>query len=186
MALRRAARVPRLWAWLFAAASCTLLDELVIALAALRLHRERLASAALASGAAVAFTLGSILGTALADRAVARAGRRVVLLVSAAVTLAALGIVVAPTSTSFVASIVALFVVGCACAPHHPLALARAYDALPGRPGVVQAWAQLFVAIEVVAPLALGCIADRWGLSAALACLAIQPLVIAACALVDA
>jgi MFS family permease len=53
---------------------------------------------------------------------------------------------------------------------------------MPANPGTVQALAQLFTAIDVVAPLALGLIADRFGLRAAIACLVLQPLVIAVCA----
>jgi hypothetical protein len=46
----------------------------------------------------------------------------------------------------------------------------------------VQAIGQLFVVVDVLAPLALGLVADRLGLRAALACLALQPVVVAACA----
>jgi hypothetical protein len=79
----------------------------------------------------------------------------------------------------------ALFLVGIACAPHHALAFARAYDALPDSPGAVQACSQLFVAVDVVAPLALGAVADRFGLGPALACLALQPVVILSGVLAD-
>ena len=41
---------------------------------------------------------------------------------------------------------------------------------------MVNALAQMFVVIDIGAPLAIGALADRAGLSAALACLAIQPL----------
>jgi hypothetical protein len=45
----------------------------------------------------------------------------------------------------------------------------------------VQALGQLFVAVDVVAPLALGVVADHFGLTAAIACLLVQPAVIVAC-----
>jgi len=75
-----------------------------------------------------------------------------------------------------------MFVAGLSCAPHHALAQAQAYEQLPGNPGTVQALAQLFVVADVAAPLAVGLLADRFGLGAALACLVLQPAVIAVCA----
>jgi MFS family permease len=179
-ALSRAIRRPRLWAWLFAAASCTLLDELVVALGALRMQRDQGVREAWSAGAAVTFSAGAVLGAALTERVVGRLGPRAVLIVSSVLCALALAGVV--ESRSAVASGVALFVVGLTCAPHHALAQARAYEELPGRPGTVQAIAQLFVVVDVVAPLALGFAADRLGLRAALACLALQPVVIAVCA----
>ena len=179
-ALARAIRLPRLWAWLLAAASCTLLDELVVALTALRLERDRGASAALAAAGAVAFAVGSVAGAALTDRAVSRTSARRVLVASAVGCVLALAAFHA-TEGVFV-SCVALLVVGTTCAPHHPLSQARAYAELPDHPGTVQALGQLFVVVDVVAPLALGLIADRFGLGAALACLVVQPVVIAVCA----
>jgi MFS family permease len=175
-ALSRALRMPRLWAWLLAAASCTLLDELVIALAALRLEHDRGASPALAAAAAVTFSLGDVLGIAVTDRAVARTSARRVLVVSAvACALALLAFLV---TSSALAAGVALLVVGVTSAPHHPLTMARAYGELPDRPGTVQALGQLFVVVDVAAPLALGVIADRFGLGVAMACLVAQPVVI--------
>jgi MFS family permease len=180
-ALRRAVRLPRLWAWLAAAALCTLLDELVVAFAALRLHRDQGLSEALAAAAAVTFAAGSVAGAALNDRAVGRlAPRRVLLASSVLCALALAGLVFAPTAGL---TCVALFLVGAACAPHHPLSLARAYEELPSNPGTVQAVAQVFVAVDIGAPLILGVVADGYGLSAALACLLLQPVAIVACAL---
>jgi MFS family permease len=172
----------RLWAWLFAAAMCTLLDELVVALAALRLQREEGLTVALAAAATAAFSAGAVLGGWLTDRAVARLGSRRVLLGSAALCALAVGALLG--SRAILPACVALFAVGVTCAPHHPLALARAYDEMPGDPGAVQAAAQLFVVIDVAAPLALGFAADRLGLRFALGCLAVQPAVVALLALV--
>lgn len=181
-ALRRAVRLPRLWGWLAAAAVCTLLDELVVAVAALRLEREQGLTAALAAAAAVTFSAGAVLGSTLTDRAVGKHPPRRILLVSSALCVLALGVLVSAQSAA--ASCAALFLVGVSCAPHHPLALARAYDALPRNPGTVQALAQVFVLVDIAAPLGLGVMADRFGLSAALACLLLQPAAIVACALV--
>ncbi len=178
-AIGRAFRLPRLWAWLFAAATCTLLDELVIALAALRLTHDRNAGDAFAACVAVAFSGGALFGAALSDRALARFSSQRVLVASALLCASALGGLVFFADP--IASAFALFVVGAASAPHHPLAFARAYDALPDRPGTVQAMGQLFVVVDVGAPLALGLVADRFGLGAALGCLLLQPAVILGC-----
>jgi MFS family permease len=179
-AIARAVRLPRLWAWLLAAASCTLLDELVIALATLRLEHDRAATASLAAAVATTFSTGAVMGTAVADRVVPRLSPRSVLLSSCA--LSALGLAAMVATGNIVASSVALFVLGAACAPHHPLALARAYEELPDHPGTVQAMGQLFVMVDVGAPLLLGAVADRFGLEAALGGLVLQPAIIATCA----
>jgi hypothetical protein len=70
-------------------------------------------------------------------------------------------------------------VVGVTSAPHHPLSMARAYEELPDHPGTVQAMGQLFVVVDVGAPLLLGAIADRFGLGVAIGCLVVQPVVVA-------
>ena len=181
-ALARASRNPRLWAWLFAAASCTLLDELVVAVAVLRMAREQGVSDAVAAAAAVTFSLGSVAGAAVTDVAVQRTSPRTVLLGSALACAACLLALL--TAGSALGSCVALLSVGLTCAPHHALAQARAYQELPDRPGTVQAIARLFVVVDVLAPLALGMAADRWGLRVALGLLLAQPAAIGVCAAV--
>jgi MFS family permease len=175
-----ALRRPGLWAWLFAAAMCTLLDELVVALAALRLHREQGVGEAFAAAAAVAFAVGSVVGAALSDGAVSSFTPRRVLVASAVACAGFCGVLVAVDRPA--ATCVALLCVGIAAAPHHALAQAFAYGELPERPGVVQAAGQAFVIVDVVAPLTLGLVADRFGLRAALGCLLAQPFIVLLCA----
>jgi MFS family permease len=181
-ALARASRNPRLWAWLFAAASCTLLDELVVALAVLRMAREQGVGEAMATAAAVTFSVGSVAGAALTDPAVARMSSRAVLVGSCLACAASL--IALATSQGILASCIALLSVGLTCAPHHALAQARAYQELPDRPGTVQAIARLFVLVDVLAPLGLGVVADRWGLRVAIGWLLAQPAIIVMCAAV--
>ncbi len=181
VALRRALRLPRLWAWLLAAASCTLLDELVIALVVLRLERDGATTGALATAAAVTFAAGSASGGALVERIRERWTARALLTASASLCMLALAAVLAYHGA--IASCLSLFALGVACSPHHPLAMARAYRELPDRPGTVQAMGQLFVVVDVVAPVFLGAAADRFGLGVAIGCLSLQPIVIASCAL---
>ncbi len=179
-ALARASRRGRLWAWLFAAATCTLLDELVVALAALRMANDQGASEVVATAAAVTFAVGSVLGAAVTDAAVARFSSRRVLVASGGVC--ALALVALLTTQSVLGSCFALLLVGVTCAPHHALSQARAYDELPDHPGTVQAVGRVFVLVDVLAPLGLGVVADRSGLGIALGCLLAQPAVIVACA----
>ena len=74
------------------------------------------------------------------------------------------------------------FVLGATVAPMWPAVTARAY-ATGGRPGLVAALEGVLTPLEVVAPLALGLVADRYGLGAAMLGLLVQPLVVAAVAL---
>lgn len=173
-AWRAGLRNRALWTWLLAAALCTFLDELVIALAALHAERDLGASPAASVACVTGAALGAAVGAVLGDRLLASLPAGRILVGSALATLLALaGVVLAP---SVVALGAALALLGAAASPQYALLQARAYAASPGRPGVVNALAQTFVVIDIGAPLALGALADRAGLSAALACLAIQPL----------
>ena len=183
LALATGARRPSLWMWLFAAAACTLLDEVIVAFAALRLERVQGATAWLATATAVTFSAGTVLGAALTDRAVTRWSSRAVMVGSAAACVLALAAFLATGSA--VAAAVALFVVGVTCAPHHALAQSRAYAEMPNNPGTVQAIGQLFVVLDVALPLAIGVVADVSGLGAAIAFLGAQPAVMLVCALLE-
>jgi len=181
-AVAAASRNGRLWAWLFAAATCTLLDEIVVALAALRMAHDQGASETVATAAAVTFSIGSVVGATMTDFAVARlSSRRVLVTSGGACVLALVTLLFAP---SVPASCASLLIVGLACAPHHALCQARAYDEMPDNPGTVQAIARVFVLVDVLAPLGLGVVADRFGLRVAIGCLLAQPVVVVACAAV--
>jgi fucose permease len=159
---------------LFAAAMCTLLDEIAVALVALRMTRDLGANEALTAASLTAFSLGSLAGAVATDRMVTRTSVRAVLGVSALASAASLALVIAARSP--LQAVAALFVLGASAAPHYPLLKAAAYDAVPGRPGLVNAAAQVFVVLDVSLPLALGMVAAQSGLGAALACLSAQSL----------
>ena len=80
-----------------------------------------------------------------------------------------------------------LALLGASAAPHFALIQAAAYEAVPGRPGLVNAAAQVFFAVEIALPLLAGLVAARYGLDVALACLALQPasVLVAAVTLLD-
>jgi predicted MFS family arabinose efflux permease len=172
--LRAAARKGQLWLWLLGAALCTFLDELVIALSALHAERDLGASPALAVACVTGASAGAVIGAWVTDRLLARVAPDRVLLGSTGATLAALLAVVWAPSVGWLAP--ALVVLGATSVPQFALLEAKAYAASPGRPGVVAALAQVFVLIDIGGPLILGLLADAFGLSAALACLAVQPL----------
>jgi FSR family fosmidomycin resistance protein-like MFS transporter len=175
-ALRAAAGQRRLWLWLIGSGLCTLLDEIVLAFASLRLSLDLGASDAVAASSGVVLSLGATLGAALTERLLPSVPARRLLLMSALACLCALAWVVAAPSAGWLTP--ALFLLGVSAAPHYPLLEARAYAELPGRPGLVRALAQVMVLIEVLAPAALGAIAQALGLAAALGALVLQPLAI--------
>jgi FSR family fosmidomycin resistance protein-like MFS transporter len=173
-AWRAGVRNRALWTWLLAAALCTFLDEIVIALAALHAERDLGASPAASVACVTGAALGAAAGAVVGDRLLVSVPAGRILVGSALATLVALaGVVLAPSVGTLGASLALL---GAAASPQYALLQARAYAAAPGRPGVVNALAQMFVVIDIGAPLTLGALADHGGLSAALACLAIQPL----------
>ena len=173
--LRAAAAQRRLWLWVLGAGLCTLLDEIVLAFAALRLRLELGGSDTAAASCGIAISLGATLGAWLTEQLLRRMPGRRLLWLAGAACLLALGLVVTAPSAAWL--LPALFLLGISAAPQFPLLEARAHAELPGRPGLVQALSQATVVIEIAAPAALGAIAQTFGLRAALTALALQPLV---------
>jgi predicted MFS family arabinose efflux permease len=173
-ALREALGNPTLWRWLFGAAMCTLLDEILFAFASLRMERDLRFTPELAAACATAVSIGSAVGAAATERLLPRWHSTRLLRASAALSIAALALSIA--AHGLLLLLPALLLLGLAAAPQYALLEARAYAALPERPGVVNAASQAFSLLEVTAPLLVGLIADRFGLAAALATLTLQPL----------
>jgi fucose permease len=163
--------------WLFATALCDLLDELVVVFAVLHLQAQLGADAfdcALVTGVGIA---GGIVGLVLTERLLAKVGgRRLLLIASVLCALAYLAWLWAP---SLWLSALLFGAVGVTAAPMYPLASARAYAALPGRSGTVNAAGHLFTPLSLAMPWLLGVVADRAGTTAALALLLIQPVCLA-------
>jgi MFS transporter, FSR family, fosmidomycin resistance protein len=174
--LRAGARNRALWLWLLGAAMCTFLDEIVVALGALHAERDLGASPAGSAACVTGISIGMAVGAAWTERSLIRVEPERLSILSAAASLLALAAVVAAPSVLWLG--VALAVLGAAAAPQYALLQAKAYAAVPGRPGVVNALAQVFVVIDIVGPLALGALADALGVAVALACLCVQPLAV--------
>jgi MFS family permease len=171
----------RLWGLLVAAGFCALLDEIVVALAALRLVRDLGASEGVAAAGLTLCSFGAVIGSAAIEPLLPRLGRARLLLASGALTLAALAAVV--LSASPIAAVIALFLLGVVVAPQHSLLLAAAHELVPGRPGAVNAATQLLAPLDLALPFAVGAVAASFGLGAALAVLALQPILVVAAAL---
>ncbi len=176
-ALRAATKKPWLWIWLGAAALCCLLDETLVAFGSLMLRDELGFDARLQSAVFGAFAAGGALGLAISDRWLARVSPLRVLLISALGCLATYVAWMAARSAPLIFGLSILL--GAFAAPLHPIASARAYLSHASRPTLVAALAQIMVPFEVIAPLLVGVVADRFGILVALALLAVQPLSLA-------
>jgi predicted MFS family arabinose efflux permease len=181
-AVRSAAKRPRLWLLSYAATTCILLDEVVVALSALRLHELGWPPSAIA-GAMTGLSCGGVLGALWNERLLERCSPRKLMLWSALGSLGCLGLFIAAPSAPLACA--ALFVLGICASPHYPLIKASAYELVPNQPGVVNALGQAFVALELLLTLAVGAVAEHCGLALALASLMFQPLMLLLVALVS-
>ena len=173
-ALRIAAVNGHLWLWLAGTALCTLLDELVAALAALRMERELGATNAQAALSLIGYSCGVVIGAIATERLVTQLGYKRILCVSSIVCMFALtSTVLAPTATWAGVSLIA---VGMSAAAHYPLLLSQAYKSAPGSAAFVGALAEVFVLVDLTVPLVVGELGDAFGLQWALATLLLQPL----------
>jgi MFS family permease len=175
-AIARASSNRDLWIWLFAAASCTLLDEVVVALGALHLDRDRGWGTGAIAAAMTGFSSGGVLGALVCEHVLQFVAPRRLLITSTLGSLMFLAVFsYAPHPA---VALGALFLLGVCASTHYPLVKATAFELAPGQPGVVNAISQLYVAVEVILPLAAGAIANRFGLVIALMMLAFEPLVV--------
>lgn len=173
-ALRTAFGNRALLLWLLAAWLCSLLDEIVVAFGALYLREQFGADAVARSLVLMSLMAGALLGLVLLDRGLSRYRPMVLLrLCSTGAGIAYLAWLFAPT---LVASGVCFFMTGVFAAPLYPLAKAQAYRALPGQSGMVNAVGAAFIPLDLLAPLLLGLVADRFGLVMTLLLLSVQPL----------
>jgi predicted MFS family arabinose efflux permease len=174
-ALRTALDTPCLLAWSLACASTALLDEVLVAFAALHLDAIG-ATAAVRSLALASWVVGGFVGLGVMERFVDSSRARRALVVASVVTAIAL-VVLAITRSPIVASC-ALFFVGAFGGTLHPLTKARSYAALPSRPAIVNALASAFLPLDIVAPLVLGLVAARAGNAWALSGLLLAPFAV--------
>jgi FSR family fosmidomycin resistance protein-like MFS transporter len=169
----RTANLRGLILWSLAGILCAFLDEILVAFGSLYLD------SALAAGPgarALVFTggaLGAIAGTAATERLLDRVPpRRALILCSAGCAVSFAGWLLAP---NLALSTAAMAATGFFAAPMYPITKAEAYAAWPGRTGAVNAIAAVLTPVEAALPVAIGLVADRFGLTAAVALLLAQP-----------
>jgi MFS family permease len=172
--LRFALSHRRLLAWSAAVALTNWLDEVLVAFVMVRLDHASSLERAIA---VASWTIGFLPGLLLLDRHVARLDTRRALYVAAAV--AALALLVLAVGPSVPVACLALGTLGAATSVLYPLAEARRYAALPGRPALVHAVGALFTPFDALTPLALGALALAFGPEAALLAIVLAPLGIA-------
>lgn len=170
--LRRARENPRLVAWLLGTTLCSLMDETLVAFCALWM-RARFGSDSAVTLGVVALMVGGFAGLLVLHRLLASHDPKVLLLCSCVGSALALGAWLLAGSP--VQAAAALAVLGACAAAHYPLAQAAAYKALPSSASTVAALSQLFAPVDLMIPLVLGLLADRFGLAAALLGLLVQP-----------
>jgi MFS family permease len=173
-ALVSALREPLLLRWAFGVSLCALLDEIMVAFASLYLRDVLELSLGARTSALSAEIAGAVVGLAAGEALLRRVEPLRLLLASA------LGCTVSWFAFLSVESAAAasfwLFVTGALASLQYPIAKAQAYRALPGRSGAVNAVLTLFGVIELPLPIAIGLLADQFGLGLALATLAAQPI----------
>lgn len=165
-----------LFMWLFASATCGLLDEVFVAFAGLFIASEFGASTDARSVVLAAFMVGGVLGVTALERVLAAGVRqRRVLQVASLLTGASLlAWIFAP---SLGASAVLLALVGFFAAQLWPLTEAEAYDSFDGSARIVEAVSGVYGPFTQLLPWGIGWVADNAGLEAALGVLLLQPLV---------
>ncbi|MFL5405536.1 MAG: MFS transporter [Myxococcales bacterium] len=155
--------------WCGAGVLCTLMDEALVSFGGL--HLAALGATPATRGAVLAAAMVGAAG-ALAIAGRVASGMRLLLVASAGCAAAFAGFLFATSLPVNAALLVLTFALA---APLHPIVSARAYAALPGRSTAVNVIASAMSTVELAIPLALGAIADRFGVRAALAVMIVQP-----------
>jgi MFS family permease len=179
--LRSALANRTLLLWCVACALTCLLDELVFSFGALHLRDHHGAGEVVRNLVLGSCVLGAVVGLLVADRLLLRFEPLRLLAATCAAGIALVPLWILAGSPLAVALV--LFALGALSATYYPIVKAQAYRALPGRSGAVNAVNALFTPFAVVAPLALGLVADTAGLAPAILLLGLEPLGILAIAL---
>ena len=159
--------------WSLVGAVTSLLDEVLVAFVAV--HLDAFGATAFQRSVALAlWTVCGLLRLAMLERTADRLDPLRTLATASVVSGIALG-VLAATRSPLLATVV-LGIVGATSATFHPIAKARAYAALPGRPAIVNALASCLMPLEVAAPIVMGLLATRAGSRFAVAFLLIAPV----------
>jgi len=172
--LRSAFRNQALLLWVAGAALCGLLDETFTALVALLLA-ERFAGEPFAVPIALTVcTAGGLIGLVALPRLLARFSPHRLLALSCVGTVLTMGGLL--RAGSVLSACCWMMMLGVLVAFQYPLAQAQAYRAAGPRSGLVAVLAAPLSVFELVSPITLGLLAERFGLVVALSCVLAQPL----------
>lgn len=161
-------------AWLSGAALCDLMDETLVALAALRVQAQFGQDALALTSVLGVLNVSALLGLTVLDRLLVHYPPRRLLALSCLASFCAF--VLFLSCDGLIGMSIAVFLVGASAALHHPLAQAQAYAAEPEDAAWVATLGALFGVSALIAPPILGWVADGCGLIVALALLLVQPL----------
>jgi MFS family permease len=173
-ALRMAFRDRKLLLWLFGSWLCGLMDELLVGFGVLHLREHLGADSETRSLILMCMMAGEILGRVFLDRLLSRFEPLKLLIFACAGTV--ISYVAWLAASDPISSGAWMFASGLFAGSLYPIAKAQAYRALPGRSGMLNAMAHIFTPLDLALPLALGFVADRFGLLPALAILLAQPV----------
>ena len=175
-AIRLALGNRTLIAWSLALLATTLLDEILVAFATLRMTRDLSLSDQQAFFVIACLSGGAAAGLFAAELALDRwSSQRLLVSTCLFSVVAHLGFVLSRAPWALAGWAV---LSGIALAFHYPLAKARLYRALPGRSGTAVAVAGLWGPLDLLFPVGIGLLADRFGYLPALLLLLLQPLTI--------
>lgn len=172
--LREGLANPRLLRWAGITTVTSMLDEIFLGFAALYLTDVVGLQVAVASLLLGGQTIGGLIGLFALDRVLGRIRRERLLLGASLITLTSA--VVLLTVRWLPATALALFAIGVSASCWYPLAAAAAYETLPGRSGTVRAVKSLGAPFEIVLPLVVGAVAQRWSVTAGLGVLCLAPV----------
>ena len=168
--------------WSLAGSLTSLLDEVLVAFAAIHLAD---ASSFARQLALCALIVGGLVGLVVLERTADRIAPRSALVLASLVSgLSLLAIAAFDVRTDPVlVALAPMALLGASSAVLHPLARAQAYAALPGRPALVNAASSALLPLDALAPLVLGALALHASTGAALAALLVAPVGVAWAAL---
>jgi fucose permease len=119
-------------------------------------------------------TAGAIVALLAAEGLASRLSGMRLLFVSSAACAAVFGACLVASSLPLGAALLALTFA--LAAPLHPVVSAQAFAALPGRSTLVNVVNSSMATVELLIPLLLGAIADRFGVRAALSVMILEPV----------
>ena len=173
-AARAALRDTVLLRWIVLSTLTTMLDEIFLTFTVLYL-RDELRASPLVSGLTVSIDMaGGLLGLFLLDRLLGRIAPLRLLQIAALLALA--GVIGLLLVRDLWFAPLAFFVVSLGGSCLYPIAEAQAYARLPGRSGMIRFVSSLGQPFEIVLPLIVGFVAERFGPLASLAVLGSAPV----------